>query len=75
MKIFSLGGLLLFLVYYVVIDQALGFGGVSTYKSPFAAGLTAYSGKGSFDTKATVIGSFSVLAGALILVYVAPKIF
>ena len=75
MKIFSFGGLVFFLIFYVVIDRALGFAGLEAYKSPFTAGMTAWSGQGSIETKATAIGGLLVFVAALVAVYFTPRIF
>ena len=75
MKIFSFGGIVLFLIFYVLIDRAIGFGGMESYESPFSAGMSAWSGKGKFDTKTTVIGSVLVFALALTAVYFTPRLF
>ena len=75
MKIFSFGGLVFFLIFYVVIDRSLAFAGLNAYKSPFTAGLTAWSGGGSVETKATAIGGLLVFVAALAMVWITPKIF
>ena len=75
MKIFSLGGLIALLIYYVVIDQTLSYFMSDTYVSPFAAGYSIATSGGTVDTKVTLIGSVTVLALAIISVYFTPRLF
>ena len=75
MKVFSLSGIVLLLVYAVVIDRVLSMTPSIPYVSPLAAGLSLKAGGGSFDAKVSALQSLPVIVVAAFAVYLSPKLF
>ena len=75
MKVFSLAGIFMVLVYAVAIDRVLHMTPGIKYVSPLTAGFSVQAGGGAFDAKISALQSPAVLVVAAIAVSFTPKLF
>lgn len=75
MKVLSLSGIFMVLIYAVAIDRVLHMTPGIKYVSPLTAGLSLQAGGGAFDAKISALQSPAVLVVAALAVWFTPKLF
>ena len=75
MRVFSLQGILILLVYAAILDRVLGMIPGFTYVSPFTAAASVKAGGGKVDVMVSALQALPTLLVAALFVTFTPKLF